>query len=269
MTRRWFWPSFAFPGVAWLVLLFLVPTYAVVAVAFGTVDPIFGRSGSGLEPAPLAVRGDEVVLRGLQPGHTFWIVSVRTYRLRRDLAGRLPADRLSGRVLPRAARGTDEGGAARAADHPVLGQLPDADARLGRAPAPGRSREPGAGGPRGHLAPAPLARRQAVVGHLRPDLRLRPVPDPAALRGARPDRPERARGRPRPRRQPLPHLPARDPAAQPERDPRRERADRAADVRRLLHERRHLQLAADLDDRQPDQPLLPGGHARRPSARRS
>ncbi len=32
------------------------------------------------------------------------------------------------------------------------------------------------------------------------DLRLRPVPDPAALRGARPDRPERARGRPRPRR---------------------------------------------------------------------
>ena len=40
-TRRWFWPSFAFPGAAWLVLLFLVPTYAVIAVAFGTVDPIF------------------------------------------------------------------------------------------------------------------------------------------------------------------------------------------------------------------------------------
>ena len=41
MTRRWFWPSFALPGAVWLVLLFLVPTYAVIAVAFGTVDPIF------------------------------------------------------------------------------------------------------------------------------------------------------------------------------------------------------------------------------------
>ena len=37
MTRRWFWPSFAFPGAIWLVLLFLVPTYAVVAVAFTVV----------------------------------------------------------------------------------------------------------------------------------------------------------------------------------------------------------------------------------------
>src|SRR5262249_15131081 len=42
--------------------------------------------------------------------------------------------------------------------------------------------------------------------------------------------------------------------------------DHAADVRRLLHERRHLQLAEDVDDRQPDQPLLParsGGEHRR------
>ena len=37
-----------------------------------------------------------------------------------------------------------------------------------------------------------------------------------------------------------------------------ERPDRAADVRRLLHERRHLRLSADDDDRQPDQPVLPG-----------
>ena len=43
MTRRWFWPSFALPGAAWLVLLFLVPTYAVIAVAFGTTDPIFNK----------------------------------------------------------------------------------------------------------------------------------------------------------------------------------------------------------------------------------
>ena len=43
MTRRFLWPSFALPGAVWLVLLFLVPTYAVLAVAFGTVDPIFSN----------------------------------------------------------------------------------------------------------------------------------------------------------------------------------------------------------------------------------
>jgi spermidine/putrescine transport system permease protein len=32
------------PGVAWLVLLFLVPFYGVLAVAFGDVDPFFGNA---------------------------------------------------------------------------------------------------------------------------------------------------------------------------------------------------------------------------------
>jgi ABC-type spermidine/putrescine transport system permease subunit I len=40
--RRFLWPSLAAPGVIWLVLLFLVPLYAVLAVAMGTPDPIFG-----------------------------------------------------------------------------------------------------------------------------------------------------------------------------------------------------------------------------------
>jgi spermidine/putrescine transport system permease protein len=38
---RWFWPSFAGPGVVWLAVLFLVPFYVVLSVAFGTIDPIF------------------------------------------------------------------------------------------------------------------------------------------------------------------------------------------------------------------------------------
>ena len=38
---RWFWPSFAAPGAIWLAVLFLVPFYVVLAVAFGTFDPIF------------------------------------------------------------------------------------------------------------------------------------------------------------------------------------------------------------------------------------
>jgi putrescine transport system permease protein len=78
MTRRWFWPSFGLPGVLWLLLLFLVPAYAVVAVAFGTVDPIFGGAVPIWNPLHWQFTSMRYVLDGLQPGHTFWIVFVRT-----------------------------------------------------------------------------------------------------------------------------------------------------------------------------------------------
>ena len=51
MYPRWLWPAFALPGVVWLVLLFLVPFYAVIGVAFGSVDPILLQARAGLEPA--------------------------------------------------------------------------------------------------------------------------------------------------------------------------------------------------------------------------
>ncbi|MDQ1615494.1 MAG: spermidine/putrescine transport system permease protein [Actinomycetota bacterium] len=38
---RVLWPALAFPGTLWLVLLFLVPLYVVLAIVFGQVDPIF------------------------------------------------------------------------------------------------------------------------------------------------------------------------------------------------------------------------------------
>jgi spermidine/putrescine transport system permease protein len=38
---RWFWPSFALPGVAWMAALFLLPFYVVLAIAFGATDPFF------------------------------------------------------------------------------------------------------------------------------------------------------------------------------------------------------------------------------------
>jgi putrescine transport system permease protein len=79
MTRHWFWPSFALPGVAWLVLLFVVPTYAVVAVAFGTTDPIFGQPVPVWNPFDWQFDGMRTVLTGLQPGHAFWTVFVRTF----------------------------------------------------------------------------------------------------------------------------------------------------------------------------------------------
>lgn len=78
MTRRWFWPSFAFPGAAWLLLLFLVPTYAVIAVAFGTTDPIFQTPIPIWNPLDWQFGAMRSVLSGLEPGHTFWIVSMRT-----------------------------------------------------------------------------------------------------------------------------------------------------------------------------------------------
>jgi spermidine/putrescine transport system permease protein len=38
---RWFWPAFAVPGMVWLLVLFLLPFYAVLSIAFGAVDPLF------------------------------------------------------------------------------------------------------------------------------------------------------------------------------------------------------------------------------------
>jgi len=41
MHARGLWQLFALPGVLWLLLFFVVPFYAIIAVAFVTVDPVF------------------------------------------------------------------------------------------------------------------------------------------------------------------------------------------------------------------------------------
>ena len=41
---RGFWSTMALPGVVWIVALFLVPFYAIVATGAGGVDPIFGTA---------------------------------------------------------------------------------------------------------------------------------------------------------------------------------------------------------------------------------
>ncbi len=46
LRRRLYWPAFAAPGIVWLVLLFVLPLYVVLCLAFGTLDPIF------LSPTP-------------------------------------------------------------------------------------------------------------------------------------------------------------------------------------------------------------------------
>jgi spermidine/putrescine transport system permease protein len=39
--RRWYYPALAAPGIVWLLLLFIMPFYAIAAVAFGGRDQIF------------------------------------------------------------------------------------------------------------------------------------------------------------------------------------------------------------------------------------
>ena len=38
---RWFWPTFAAPATIWLLVLFVVPFYVILSIAFGGLDPIF------------------------------------------------------------------------------------------------------------------------------------------------------------------------------------------------------------------------------------
>ena len=78
MYRRWLWPGFAFPGVLWLIVLFVVPFYAVVAVAFGTVDPILSGPVPIWNPLEWNVGWILEVLERLAPGGTFFRVAVRT-----------------------------------------------------------------------------------------------------------------------------------------------------------------------------------------------
>jgi spermidine/putrescine transport system permease protein len=79
VRQRLLWPSFALPGAIWLVLLFLVPTYAVLAVAFGSVDPIFSNPVPVWDPLHWQFDTMRDVLRQLRPGEPFWTVFVRTF----------------------------------------------------------------------------------------------------------------------------------------------------------------------------------------------
>jgi spermidine/putrescine transport system permease protein len=78
MYPRWLWPTFAAPGVIWLILLFLVPFYAVIGVAFGSVDPILGFAVPAWNPANWNIGWISQVLGELAPGGIYWDVAVRT-----------------------------------------------------------------------------------------------------------------------------------------------------------------------------------------------
>ena len=203
MYPRWLWPGFAFPGVLWLIILFVVPFYAVIGVAFGTVDPILlSRCRSGIL-CEWNVGWVNETLQRLSPGGDLWVVFVRTCEYVFVSLGLSWRSAIRSRTTsPGTRRGQEP---APDPAHPaVLDQLPDADAGLGEPARPGRVREP-VPPVRPHHRPAVrLPRRPELTVILGAGLRLHPVSHPAAVRGARPDRQVAGRGGPRPRGEPVP-----------------------------------------------------------------
>jgi spermidine/putrescine transport system permease protein len=78
MYPRWLWPTFALPGVVWLLLLFLLPFYAVVGVAFGGIDPILQTPVPAWNPLNWNIGWVSDTLHNLAPGGIYWVVVVRT-----------------------------------------------------------------------------------------------------------------------------------------------------------------------------------------------
>jgi ABC-type spermidine/putrescine transport system permease subunit I len=78
MYRRWLWPAFALPGLLWLTLLFVVPFYAVLSVALGTVDPVLFQPVPIWNPLEWNVGWILEVLERLAPGGIFFGVATRT-----------------------------------------------------------------------------------------------------------------------------------------------------------------------------------------------
>jgi spermidine/putrescine transport system permease protein len=72
MYPRWLWSGFALPGVVWLILLFLVPFYAVIGVAFGSVDPLLQTPVPAWSPATWNAGWISEVLREMAPGGVYW-----------------------------------------------------------------------------------------------------------------------------------------------------------------------------------------------------
>ncbi|MCK7518277.1 MAG: hypothetical protein MZV64_11415 [Ignavibacteriales bacterium] len=147
---------------------------------------------------------------------------------------------------------------------PVLDELPRPRLRLEIAPPPRRHDQEGPRGARARRAgdDPPLSPGGRRAGH---GLHVPAVHDPAHLRRRGEVRLPARRGRPRPRRPPVPGLPqglpARHPAGRPDRRPRRLHPRPG-----LLHHPRPRRRARERDARQQDRPA--GLHRPQPAARR-
>jgi ABC-type spermidine/putrescine transport system permease subunit I len=75
---RWIWRAFALPGVAWLVVFFLVAFYAIVSTSFGFVDDV-GDPLPVYNPLHWNIGWFSAVFDELGPGGIYWTVFVRTF----------------------------------------------------------------------------------------------------------------------------------------------------------------------------------------------
>lgn len=71
MYPRWYWRSFALPGVVWLVLFVLVPLYAVLAVATGQVN-LLNQPVPAWNPLSWNVGYLSQAFGGSLPGGQYW-----------------------------------------------------------------------------------------------------------------------------------------------------------------------------------------------------
>lgn len=78
MYPRWLWQALAAPGIIWLVLLFVVPFYAVIGVAFGDIEPILRRPVPAWNPFEWNYAGAWEILQRFGPGQSYWRVFQRT-----------------------------------------------------------------------------------------------------------------------------------------------------------------------------------------------
>jgi ABC-type spermidine/putrescine transport system permease subunit I len=76
-----FWPSFTVPATVWLILLFILPFYAIMSVAFGKVDPILQQPLPVWNPLHWNFASFQFVLREtFQSGGTFRGAYLRTFQ---------------------------------------------------------------------------------------------------------------------------------------------------------------------------------------------
>jgi len=78
MYPKWLWPAVLSPGILWLILLFIVPLYAVLCVAFGGVDPIIQTPQPAWNPLEWNAQVAVDTLSRFSPGREYWSVSIRT-----------------------------------------------------------------------------------------------------------------------------------------------------------------------------------------------
>jgi ABC-type spermidine/putrescine transport system permease subunit I len=76
--RRWYYPIMAVPGIGWLLVLFVLPFYAIAAVAFGQLDPIFAASAPTWNPLEWDYTAFGQIIHELVSGGESQVYFIRT-----------------------------------------------------------------------------------------------------------------------------------------------------------------------------------------------